>query len=283
MLSLALGLALLPRALSAGSLFLPGGPTATAVPVTLTYTPDISYTPTSTPSPSFTASATQTPVPAATNTFGPSPTPSNTFTPAPAGELPQAPGQPQGSFSLVTAAGKGPQTVVQLAWPAAEPGNYLIKGYHVLRAASGSPDYQTRSGDGPLPGLSFSDAVDLGKAYAYKVEAVDVKGRPGARSPAFKIDLADVPDALLAPPAPQGLTATSKRSTVALSWNPMSAWLAPVSDYRVFRARHPGDLDGAAPLTLPATASSFEETPTARGKDWWYAVQVEDQAGRLSP
>jgi hypothetical protein len=283
LLSLALGLALLPRALHADSLFLPGGPTATTVPRTLTYTPDITVTTTFTPSPSSTATGTPTPVPAATNTFGPSPTPSNTFTPAPAGELPQAPGQPQGTFSLVTATGQGPKPVVQLAWPAAEPGNYLIKGYRVLRAGAGSTDFQPRSGDGLVAGLSFSDGVDLGRAYAYKVEAVDVKDRSGARSPAFKIDLADVPDALLAPPAPQGLTATSRRSTVALSWSPMSVWLAPVSDYRLFRARRPGDLDGAAPLTLAATASSFEETPTARGKDWWYALQVEDQAGRLSP
>ncbi|HTB35053.1 MAG TPA: hypothetical protein VNZ54_00285 [bacterium] len=283
MLSLALGLALLPRALAADNLFLPGGPTATSVPVTLTYTPDTTYSPTFTASPSPVPSATQTPLPAATDTFGPSPTPTNSFTPAPAGELPQAPGAPSGSFQLLTATGQAPRPVVSLSWSAAEPGNYLIKGYVVLRKEEGSAQAEPRNGAAPLNDLAFADAVDLGKAYRYQVQAVDVKGRPGALSQPFGIDLSEVPEEELAPPAPQGVSATSRRSTVFLSWSPMAAWLAPVSDYRLYRARRPRDLAASEPLTLPASASSFEETPTARGKDWWYALQVEDQTGRLSP
>jgi hypothetical protein len=282
-LSLVLGLALLPRALSADALFLPGGPTPTYVPPTLTYTPMTTFTATFTPSPTATATATQTPVTLATNTFGPSPTPTNSFTPAPEGELPQAPGPPDGGFRLITATGAAPQPVVELHWPAAEPGNYLIKGYRLLRADAGSSDFKPRSGPAPMTMTGYVDAVELGKAYAYKVDAVDVKDRPGAKSRAFDIDLSEIPDERLAPPAPRALTATSRRATVALSWSPMSAWLSPVSDYRLFRARRPGDLAASAPLTLPATASAFEETPTARGQDWWYALQVEDQAGRLSP
>jgi hypothetical protein len=283
MLSLVLGLGLLPRALAADSLFIPGGPTSTVVPVTLTYTPDITLSPTFTASPTPTASDTQTPTPAPTDTFGPSPTPTNSFTPAPAGELPQAPGPPDGAFKLITATGAAPQTVVELSWPAAEPGNYLIKGYRLLRAEGDASTFEQRSGPTPLTSTSYVDHVGLGKAYRYKAQAVDIKDRPGAESDDFRIDLSEIPDALLAPPAPQALTATSRRSTIALSWSPMTVWLAPVSDFRLFRARHPKDLAGADPLTLPASASSFEETPTARGKDWYYALQVEDQAGRLSP
>jgi hypothetical protein len=227
-----------------------------------TPTPTISATVTLTPQPLQTASASPTPGAAAS-----------------AEELPQAPGTPDGAFVLVTGTA-APRPLVRIHWGAAEPGTYLIKGYRLSRKAADGP-WEQRRGAEALAALEWEDLVEVGKAYDYKIQAVDVLGRPGAASAAYHVDLSSLPPALLAPPAPRGLTATSKRRTIALRWDPMPAWLSPLSCYRLYRAADAGGLASAQALTLTGTA--LELTPTAVALDQWFALQVEDQAGRLSP
>lgn len=279
-LSLALALVLAPRALAADGLLLGGGPTSTPVPLTLTYTVEVSATPTTTPTAPVLPSATITPTASPSSTFGPSPTPTNTFTPAPPGELPQAPGRPDGTFAMLTFTGAAPKTVMRLRWDAAEPGAYVIKGYLLRRRAAGE-DWQDRPGPGVLSQMDAEDLVQVGKAYDYEVQAVDFKDRAGTPSDVFHVDLGRLAPALLAPPAPSGVTATSKRNTIALKWDPMGPWLAPLSAYHVFRALSPDALADAEDLTLSSAA--LEETPTAQAQDVYYQVAVEDQAGRWSP
>ena len=253
-------------------------PAATAMPtLTLSVTPAqsaASATPTST---IFT-----TPLPSATLT--PTPTLTDVPTPAPPGELPYAPGIPEGVFSVLTRSGQAPLPVGQLRWSAAEPGAFLIKGYRLYRHKAGAEGWVRRpepSSPEKLLALSVEDPVKVGEVYEYSVEAVDVKGRAGERSQPGRLDLSHLPMAQLAPPAPEGLTASSRRKEVQLKWSAAPAWVAPISSYRLFRADSREGLALSQPLELTATA--FNDRPTEIAKDQVYAVASVDVEGRVSP
>jgi hypothetical protein len=129
-------------------------------------------------------------------------------------------------------------------------------------------------------GLHAEDPVKVGEVYEYVAEAVDVKGRAGLRSAVGRLDLSALPLALLAPPAPEGLTAASKRREVALNWNPAPAWVAPISAYRLFRAADAAGLAQAAGVEVTGTA--FVDEPAEAAKDQVYAVASVDVEGRVS-
>ena len=232
-----------------------------ALSTTMTQTPSATVSPTCTPSPVVSPTATPTNAPW-----------------VPPAELPQAPGTPVGSFALVTGVA-APRPLVSLTWDAAEPGTHVIRGYQVSRSTDGAT-WQIPRGAEDLPGLAWEDLVEVGKRYQYQVRAIDFLGRSGAESAVGVVDLSHLPDSLLAPPAPQGLTATSQRHTVALRWSPMPPWLSGLSVYALFQALTPATLSQARPLTLTGTA--LELTPSAEVQDWYFAVQALDQAGRRS-
>lgn|GEM_PF-2747063 len=280
-LGLLLGLGLAPLGLAADGL----APFATSTPAAPTpgaFAPlagnlplaalALSTTPTQTPTPTVSATVTVTPIcsPTATATQPPW---------APPEDLPQPPGTPVGTFALVTSSA-APKPLVRLHWEAAEPGTHIIRGYRVSRRSDDSANWEIRRGAEDLDALAWEDLVEVGKRFEYKIQALDIMGRPGADSGLGVMDLSHLPDSQLAPPAPQGVTATSKRDIVAVRWQALSPWLAPLSDYRVFRALTPDALSMAEPLTMTGTA--LDLSPTALAQDWWFAVQAEDQDGRLS-
>jgi hypothetical protein len=253
-------------------------PTAVCSPTPspfFTSLPTASFTISPTPSPSFTRSPIPTAVPyvasaALTGTaagltgaaalsgvaaaLGGSPTP----TPGPTVNLPQAPGQPTGTFFILTRTGKVPSAAVHLEWEAAEPGDYLIQAYHVYRSSASMGNWELRSDASPADptALDLDDTVPLGADLDYTVAAVDSKGREGARSAPVNVDLRYVQGKKLAPPAPSGLTATSRRYDVKLHWGKAVDWIAPWSAFRIYRA-----------TSLAALPKSLLESVTTTGQD----------------
>ena len=208
----------------------------------------------------------------------PSPTPSVVPTLVPG--APAAPGMPSGVFTVLTRNGQAPSPAIHLRWPAAEPGDYLIRSYRVWRSPVGAGSFELRPDDkAVLTGLSLDDPVQTGAVYDYKVEAVDSKGHAGPPSPILSMDLRKLPPEQVAPRSPEALTATSQRDTVKLEWRPSPLWVAPVSSYRVFRGESLGSL-GAALSEVAGT--SYVDTPSAKAKDFIYALAAVDNAGRVS-
>lgn len=196
---------------------------------------------------------------------------------------PQAPGAPSGSFVVLTREA-GPIPMVRLQWAPSEAGDFLIAGYRLFRATPGGA-WEARAGAAagsqPIAGAGVDDPAEVGQVYDYAVEAVDAKGSVGPRSPVGRVDLSQLPPQLLAPPAPLGLTATARRSDVALQWERGAPWVAPISGYRLWRADSAEALAAAQPLELSGT--SYVDTPPAPGTPRWYAVSSVDLAGRISP
>jgi hypothetical protein len=209
-------------------------------------------------------SASPTASPARPGGPGPSftPTPSASFTPTEvptlsAAELPQAPGQAQGAFVVLTSTGQAPIPAVHLEWYPAEAGDYLIRGYRVYRSKAGSADFEPRPGGDmpPSPALELDDGVKVGEDYDYYVVAVDSKGREGARSPLEHVDLRSLPPEQLAPPALQGLTATSRKDDVVLRWKTADTWISPWSAYRIYRATGMAGLPRGFLVALSSSAT----------------------------
>jgi hypothetical protein len=221
------------------------------------------------------------------------PTPSPTLTPEPI-QLPTpspggpgVTGMPGGFFTVLTRSSQAPAPVMSLHWPAAEPGDYLIRGYRLLRSEAGSGAWTQRppaTGDKApaLLGLSAEDPVVIGTTYDYVVEAIDVKNHIGPRSAPFQVDLRNLPAEQVAPRPPQGLNAQSLRETVKLEWQASPAWVAAVSSYRVFRGESWAALTGAPVALTEVAGTGYEDTPSAKAKDFVYALQAVDVGGRVS-
>lgn len=194
---------------------------------------------------------------------------------------PQAPGPVAGEFRVLTRTGAAPQPVLRLSWDPAEPGDFLIAGYRVHRATEGGA-WEARGAEGGLvKGPVWDDPVQPGEAYDYVVEAVDVKGLAGRRSRPSRFDLRTLPPALLAPPAPVGVSAVPRRDDVELVWDAGSPWVAPIRGYRVWAADSLEGLAGAAPVDLSGT--SWVDSSSRPDALRWYAVASVDAAGRVSP
>ena len=205
--------------------------------------------------------------------------------PSPGG--PGKAGKPYGFFTVLTSTGKVPVPVLSLRWPAAEPGDFLIRGYRLFRNDSGKGTWVQRmsttgTGASAFLGLTCDDPVAIGTTYEYVVEAVDIKNQAGPRSDVFQVDLQNLPVEQVAPRAPLGIVAQSSRETVKLQWQAAAAWVAPVSGYRVYRGETWLDLVAAAKPITELSSASFEETPTVKAKDFVYAVRTIDVGGRVS-
>jgi len=157
----------------------------------------------------------------------------------------------------LTSTSQAPVPTVHLEWYPAEAGDFLIRGYRVYRRKTGTRDFEPRpAGDlPPIAALELDDTVKVGDAYDYVVAAVDSEGREGARSPMETVDLRDLPPEKLAPPAPQGLTATSRKDDVMLRWETADAWISPWSAYRVYRATSTAGLPRGFLVALTASAT----------------------------
>jgi hypothetical protein len=209
--------------------------------------------------------------------------PSPTLVPTPGPGAPGAPGQPSGTFTVLTRSGQAPLPVLRVKWPAAEPGDFIIKGYRLFRSEPDTGVFTQRppsdsKGDSLLNALMADDPVQIGSIYNYVVEAVDFKGQAGPRSSVLREDLQDLPAAQVAPRAPEGVTASAGRETIKLKWQVAPAWVAPVSSYRVYRGLNLDSLQSVTEIT----GIAYEDTPPARAKDYIYRVATVDNAGRVS-
>lgn len=195
---------------------------------------------------------------------------------------PQAPGRPEGSFQVLTRAGQAPLPVLRLRWNPAEPGDYLIAGYRIYRATpTAQPQRRPDGGEALITALDAHDPVQIGQVYDYWVEAVDSRGLAGPRSQPGRMDLGSLEPALLAPPAPTGVSASSRRDDVALRWDGVQAWVAPISAYQVRRMDSPAG--PAVGEWLRLTGTTLVDRPEAQGRTRWYAVASVDVDGRVSP
>jgi len=197
---------------------------------------------------------------------------------SPTANLAQAPGRLEGDFEVLTGTGSAPVPAVHLEWDPSEAGDYLIRGYRVYRSSAGSQNFQRRpegaAGDGE--DTQIDDPVAFDQAYDYVVAAVDSKGREGVRSPITTVDMRKVPRERLAPPAPEDLSATSRKEDVKLAWRKSPDWISPWSAYRVYRATSVAGLSGgflvaltssvpeAMPLIMPIPGTPQASTVTSQ-------------------
>jgi fibronectin type 3 domain-containing protein len=255
-------------------------------PVTATGSASLSptHSPSASPSPAASPSATPrsgTPSPSPTASPSPSATYTATVIPTvPAADLPQAPGQALGAFVVLTSTGQAPVPAVQLQWYPAEAGDYMIRGYRVYRGKAGTGDFERRpeGATQDTSALELDDPASIGDDYDYYVVAVDSKGREGARSPLETVDLRDLPPERLAPPEPEGLTATSRKDDVKLRWKTADAWIWPWSAYRIYRATTVAGLprgllaavtsSAADSLALAAPAAAPVRPVSPPSRDW---------------
>lgn len=194
------------------------------------------------------------------------PAPTPTSTPVPVA-LPQAPQALAWQFVVLTPTAKTPAPAVNLKWEAADPGDYLVKGYRIYRATHGAAEWQ-RVGMGPADasGTAYTDPEPVGALLDYKVSAVDSRGVEGPSSEAVTADLQKLPAAALAPPAPRDVTATSRRYDVRLHWRKAPDWIAEWSAYRVYRATTVAGLKGGFLASVTVSADDpYAVTTTAQG------------------
>lgn len=87
------------------------------------------------------------------------------------------PGAPVGLVA-VAGGGFGEQLSIDLSWDA-NP-ELDVAGYNVYRSDAGSPEFRPMNA-APITGLAYRDAkVEAGRAYRYRVTAVDVRGHESA-------------------------------------------------------------------------------------------------------
>lgn len=158
-------------------------------------------------------------------------------------------------------AGRFADGAIELRWDAAAG----AVGYTVMRD-TGAGEAEVAVVDAP----AHRDAdVTAGASYTYRIVA---RNEAGVSDPSEPIS---VTAALSAPDAPDGLTAVSADSTVALSWNRS----VDADDYRVLRAEGDGEFGEVARVD----ATSFTDTGLANGTTYRYAVVAVNAAGESGP
>ncbi len=194
----------------------------------------------------------------------------------------QNPGAPQelkADFELQSQTAKA-QIGVRLQWLASEAGTYLIKRYALQRRTFGEADFLARQPQGDsFLSTRVWDEAELGQTYEYRVAAIDARGNSSLPSIAVSINLNQVDVAILAPRAPQGLTAQSGRDRVTLAWENSMAFLDPITSYQVARSAQ-GQPDFEA---QGLTQSSYLDLSPPSKVLYTYQVRGVDSKGRVSP
>ena len=204
-----------------------------------------------------------------------------------AGAATLPPDTPQGLSGAFRFAGAGAKPSLDLGWEPSFPRSYLLLGYRIYRREGGVSGTATTLGStdrGPWQDNHYSDSeqLDMGKAYAYQVQAVDAKGNSSGMSAPCAFDLATVPSEQVAPLPPKGLTARAGRSSLRLAWQPSMGRASALSDYLVFRATGAATLPKLArPLTI-TSATEVDDTPPAEAQPYTYVVCARDIQGRIS-
>jgi fibronectin type 3 domain-containing protein len=160
-----------------------------------------------------------------------------------------------------------PEAAVRLRWDPAEPGDYMIQSYKVYRSTDGpaglQPQIDYAITKRTLDLEVYDHTVDLGHVYSYAVAAVDSKLHIGALSGVGTVDLRALPAEKLAPRAPRGLTATSRKDDVKLVWRRADPWISPWSAYKVYRATSLAGLPKGFLVALTSSAMEVLVAPTA--------------------
>jgi hypothetical protein len=185
------------------------------------------------------------------------------------------------SFSFMDSA-QGLTPSVNLSWEASAAQTFLLAGYVITRQeAGGNTQVVSGTDKNPWPDESFRDlGVGLEKTYTWRVWSVDAKGNSSEASSPVSLDLASLPESLLLPEAPKGLTARGGRNQVSLRWSRPRTTAEPISRYLVFRS-DPGSLPSGEGQT--SWAEDFLDTPPAKAQLYDYWVRSVDAKGRNSP
>jgi hypothetical protein len=190
-------------------------------------------------------------------------------------DAPSPPGALSAEFSLEAGGDRNGKPTAMLSWQPSMAQTYLIKGYRVLlRDESGNFKDPSAGQASLLPSSFTTQSVEVGKVYAFAVQAVDAKGNSSAASAPAILDLVHLDPSRLAPRAPQGLTATSMRNAVRLSWNAPQAWYAPVSTYILFRDKEA--------LAKDLSLTTYMDLSPKAKTLFTYQVEAVDVSGRAS-
>lgn len=159
------------------------------------------------------------------------------------------------------------ETTLTLAWTAAADVKYRI--YDAL-----APTAPALSGTAPIAAAVYTTPVVFGKERCFTVRSVSssgattIEGPPSAKACATPADT-------FPPPAPDDLRAIAEETSVALSWNAVTA--ADLGGYLVLRGDGTGDR--LTPLmTTPIVATSYTDTTVVKGATYTYAVVAVDSS-----
>jgi fibronectin type 3 domain-containing protein/regulation of enolase protein 1 (concanavalin A-like superfamily) len=163
---------------------------------------------------------------------------------------PAAPG------SVTATAGNGQ---ISLSWASSTGAT----GYTILRATSANGTYTTVATG--VTGTSYTDTgLSNGTTYYYAVAATN-----GSGSSANSTQV----NALTAPAAPTGLTATADNAQVSLLWNSSTG----AATYNVLRSTTNGS--GYATVVTGLTGTSYTNTGLTNGTTYYYVVTATNAGG----
>jgi fibronectin type 3 domain-containing protein/regulation of enolase protein 1 (concanavalin A-like superfamily) len=148
---------------------------------------------------------------------------------------------------------------IALSWSASTGAT----GYNVLRATSANGTYTTVATG--LTGTSYTDTgLANGTTYYYAVTATN-----GSGSSANSTQV----NAITAPAAPTGLTATADNAQISLLWNSS----AGAATYTVLRSTTSGS--GYTTVATGVTGTSYTDTGLTNGTTYYYVVTASNTGG----
>jgi len=152
-------------------------------------------------------------------------------------------------------------------------------GYNIYRGTEAGKIDDVPINREPLVANTYQDtAVENGKAYYYRVRAVDRPGTPWRESLDSE-EAAAQPRDLTPPEPPQGLTVIPGIGRVFLTWNENRE--RDLAGYRVYRS---GKKGGEAELLTesPIRRTTYSDETVRPGMTYYYSLSAVDRSGNES-
>ncbi|MGO8670043.1 MAG: malectin domain-containing carbohydrate-binding protein [Capsulimonadaceae bacterium] len=141
-------------------------------------------------------------------------------------------------------------------------------GYNLYRGTSAGGESATAIATGVTTTTYTNSGLTNGTAYYFKVAAVNTAG-----TSAMSNELSATP-ALVAPPAPTGLTAAGENAEVALAWTSSTG----ATSYGVYRGTASGG-ESTTALASGVTSTQYTDSAVVNGTAYYYKVAALDTGG----
>lgn len=175
----------------------------------------------------------------------------------------------------------GGDGMITVNWPASHESD--LAGYRLYRSSDENGSFTQVGGDISADATQYvdksspSNVIANGEKYWYYLTAFDAAGSESV--PSHKTFA--IPEDESAPASPTGVTVSSDKSGVTISWTPNSE--KDIKGYRVLRALAKvaiyKPIDGA---DTPIAASSVKDSAAQAGQEYWYKVVAVDTSGNES-